>query len=166
MQFWHLLLTLAAVKATIASPTGSAIQGEADAAADIDAIIIAKYGLTDDGEASPAEFGLSKRARKCYSDDWRWDTEKNYALDRAGRWCSGNGGSGSYRKGQQKGGCYNLNSVKRVNFLIQNRQDKDTSLSSGACFRFLRGIINDCSRGGENSNGAWWWTADSNKGKC
>ncbi|EXL65379.1 hypothetical protein FOPG_18390 [Fusarium oxysporum f. sp. conglutinans race 2 54008] len=91
MQIWHLLFTFAAAKVTIASPTGKATQGEADAAI-IDAII-AKYNLTDNAMASPSEPKLSKRATKCYSDDWRWDEEYNYALDRAGRWCSGNGGA-------------------------------------------------------------------------
>ncbi|KAF4457933.1 hypothetical protein F53441_286 [Fusarium austroafricanum] len=150
MQISHLILTFVAATATVASPTGSTTQGDVDP-------VIAKYGLTDDVTDSTAEAKLSKRAEKCYKDDWRWDTEKDYALDRAGRWCSGNGGSGHYIKGQVKYGCYNLNSVKRINFKIQNLQDRDISLSSAACYRFLRGIINKCDRGGENGNGAWWW---------
>lgn len=149
MQLSHVLLVLSAAAVTIATPVVDAEQAEFEA-------IAAKYNieLTESGAAG--DFTIMS-GEKCYGSGEHWGDERQYALDRAGRWCSGNGGAEFYRKGQQKHGCYNLNSNKRAVFSIQNQQDRDINLSSEACFRFLRGIINACSRGGTNDNGAWNW---------
>ena len=147
MQIANILLALSAAAASLATPVDNAEQADFEA-------IAAKYNieLTETGDSD-----FTTSAVHCYGGGPSWGGDKSYALDRAGRWCSGNGGAQGYRAGQKKGGCYNLASNKKVNFEIQNLQAGDVSLSSEACFRFTRGVINSCSRGGRNSNGAWEW---------
>ncbi|KAF5003205.1 hypothetical protein FDECE_10223 [Fusarium decemcellulare] len=157
MQISHVLLVLSATAASLATPIVDAEQTEFEA-------IAAKYDIELTG-AGTSDFTIMS-GENCYDRGETWGNKRDYALDRAGRWCSGNGGAKSYRQGQNKVGCYNLNSNKKVNFQIQNLQNRDVSLSSEACFRFLRGVINACSRGGRNGNGAWNWRADANAGSC
>ncbi|KAJ9419596.1 hypothetical protein FOXG_07092 [Fusarium oxysporum f. sp. lycopersici 4287] len=157
MQISYVLPILSATAASLATPVENAKQAEFEA-------IAAKYDI-ELTEAGASNF-TAVAAVNCYSSGETWGSKRDYALDRAGRWCSGNGGAEFYRKGQNKNGCYNLESKKKVNFQIQNLQDRDISLSSEACFRFLRGVINACSHGGRNYNGAWTWRADPNSGSC
>jgi hypothetical protein len=156
MHISNILLILSAAAASLATPVANVEQADFEA-------IASKYNI-ELTEAGASDFTSS--AVHCYGGGPTWGGDKSYALDRAGRWCSGNGGAQSYRAGQKKGGCYNLASNKKVNFEIQNLQAGDVSLSSEACFRFTRGVINSCSRGGRNNNGAWEWRSDANFGKC
>ncbi|KAJ3536940.1 hypothetical protein NM208_g6514 [Fusarium decemcellulare] len=159
MQISHILVVLSATAASLATPIVDAEQAEFEA-------IAAKYDIELTGAGASGFAIMSRSGENCYENGENWGNKRDYALDRAGRWCSGNGGAESYRQGQNKVGCYNLNSNKKVNFQIQNLQNRRVSLSSEACFRFLRGIINACSRGGRNGNGAWNWRADANAGSC
>ena len=45
--------------------------------------------------------------RQCYGEGPSWGANRNHATDRAGSWCNGPSGSGVYRAGLRKTGCYN-----------------------------------------------------------
>ena len=170
MQLSHVFLVLSAAAATIATPVASPEQQAVEMTEQqLFESIAAKYNidLSEPDEIEVRDVGLESRALNCYGRGPTWSPDSNNALDRAGRWCSGNGGSGHFRAGQLKGGCYNVNNNKYWAFHVQNNQDREISLSSGACFRFLRGVINSCSRGGTNDNGPWNWRyVFSLKAKC
>lgn len=107
---------------------------------------------------SPAE-GVEVRdlmKRACYSGGKTWGDNRDHAIDRAGRWCSGNGGSGSYRAGLVKSGCYNSKHGKnRYNFEIQNKTPNTRSLDSAGCNTLLQDRIKNCNRGGRAERDGW-----------
>ncbi|KUL92347.1 hypothetical protein ZTR_02622 [Talaromyces verruculosus] len=104
--------------------------------------------------------------RSC-SGGKEWGDNKNSAIDHAGHWCSGKGGSGSYSIGQTKYGCYNLPFGKnKVEFWIQNKMTTPSSLSSSQCDAYMQEQINNCVRGGSGERNGWYFRADVNGGQC
>jgi hypothetical protein len=133
MQLTNLLTILTAVSAVVASP---AAEGQ---------------GLEDVQESN-----LFKRS--CYSGGKTWGDNRANAIDRAGRWCSGDGGSGSYRAGQTKYGCYNaLYGDNKFEFWIQRTGTRTATLSSSQCNALMQEQIRNCERGGSGERNGWYF---------
>ncbi|OBS26093.1 hypothetical protein FPOA_00037 [Fusarium poae] len=158
MQITNLLTILSAVAVTIASPVSD--PSKHDVAAD---------GF-DFGNASENTANLMKRQnRYCYQGGVKFGDNTDWAIDRAGRWCSGSGGAGNYRQGQIKKGCYNYwQSNKNYHFIfeMQNTQPKDYTLSSEECQIWLQHMIENCRQGGTNHNSRFKWRVDPEDGRC
>jgi hypothetical protein len=148
-------MALTALAGVIATPVETSTDVDWEAVADE---IAAAHGIevvnqpTDD---------VSIQATSCYSDGVEWEAySRTWALEHAAKWCN-DINPGAYRSGQTKWHCYKWNerlvAQRRNVFGIRNDQGKSSDLSKDACFRFFRGLINACSHGGTNSNGAWWW---------
>jgi hypothetical protein len=96
--------------------------------------------------------------RECYSGGKTWGDNRNHAIDRAGRWCSGSGGSGTYRAGQTKYGCYNaLFGDNKYEFWIQRTGTTSASLSSPQCNEYMQEQIRNCDRGGQGERNGWYF---------
>lgn len=107
--------------------------------------------------ASPIDQNQDLTERSC-SDGKKWGDNRNSAIDHAGHWCSGKGGSGSYSIGQTKYGCYNLPFGKnKVEFWIQNKKTTSSSLSSSQCDAYMQEQINNCERGGSGERNGWYF---------
>ncbi|KAJ5123662.1 hypothetical protein N7448_009759 [Penicillium atrosanguineum] len=104
--------------------------------------------------------------RSC-SGGKKWGDNRNVAIDHAGRWCSGNGGSEGYRAGQTKYGCYNLQfGNNKAEFWIQRKATTGGSLTSSQCNAYMQEQINNCERGGSGERNGWYFRADVNAGRC
>lgn len=95
--------------------------------------------------------------RSCY-DGEPWGSNLNHAIDRAGSWCSGPSGSGVYRAGLRKTGCYDaVVGSLRYAFEIQRTESTTGDLTIAQCNVFLQEQINNCERGGEGERDGWFF---------
>ncbi|KAJ6113929.1 hypothetical protein N7523_007246 [Penicillium sp. IBT 18751x] len=95
--------------------------------------------------------------RSC-SGGKKWGDNRNAAIDHAGRWCSGNGGSEGYHAGQTKYGCYNLPFGKnKAEFWIQRKATTGSSLTSPQCNGYMQEQINNCEKGGSGERNGWYF---------
>ncbi|RGP79793.1 hypothetical protein FLONG3_2107 [Fusarium longipes] len=158
MQITSLFTILSAVSMTIANPLPDS----------------SKHDVSQTGfrfkDVSENKANLIKRQnRYCYQSGSYFGDNTDYAIDRAGRWCSGNGGSGKYRQGQQKKACYNYyqpDNNHKIVFEMQNTQAKDYTLSSEECQIWLQHMIENCRQGGTNHNSRFKWRVDPGSGRC
>lgn len=124
------------------------------------AVLSLAVGTPLDGGSNNSE-NLEARVllkRSCYSGGRRWGNNRSHAIDRAGRWCSGNGGSGTYRAGLRKTGCYNAqNGNNKYAFEIQRTATTTGSLSSEECNKFIQEQIRNCDRGGKGERNGWFF---------
>jgi chitinase len=103
----------------------------------------------------------------CGSTAKSWGDNKDDALSRAKRWCSGNGGSLTYTVGQRKNGCYNaLKGENKYQFSIQNNWGIQVSMATDKCEMLMKEAINKCSKGGTGLIESWWYKAEVVGGKC
>jgi hypothetical protein len=90
-----------------------------------------------------------------------WGGNRESAIERSIRWCSGSGGSGRYGTGQKKTGCYNApNGNNKFEFEILRTGTSPGTLSSGQCEQFMREQIRNCRDGGQGERGNWFFRYD------
>jgi hypothetical protein len=107
--------------------------------------------------ATPIDQSQDLTARSC-SGGKKWGANKNSAIDHAGHWCSGSGGSGNFATGQTKYGCYNLpNGKNKAEFWIQNKKTHGSGLSSSQCDSYMQEQINHCDKGGSGERDGWYF---------
>lgn len=118
-------------------------------------------GIPLNGDSNSFAEGVEARdlmKRSCDSGDKTWGDNSNHAIDRAGRWCSGDGGSGEYRAGLIKSGCYNAQfGSNHYAFHIQNTNVTPQTLDPAGCNTFMQEQINNCPNGGEGERDGWYF---------
>lgn len=149
MQIANLLTILSVVAATVAGP----VPGPS------------KHDVTEDGfdfeQVSENTAHLMKRQEPyCYPSGVKFGDNKDWAISRAGLWCSRSEGFGRYRPGQTKKACYNYRpSDKNYHFLfeMQNIRSQDVTLSMTECRNRLQRIIENCQQGGRYRDNRFNW---------
>ncbi|KAK4185443.1 hypothetical protein QBC35DRAFT_476327 [Podospora australis] len=130
-----------------------------------------------DAEVSAARASIYKRA--CYGGGGEiWGTDQptavEYVLDLCKSGSRPIGSSGqqlgelSYTAGQEKAICRNLNSGKRVDFVVKNTSGVTKFLSFDECWKGLSYEIWTCTEGGVSGYPAlgWSYRSDPNTGRC
>jgi hypothetical protein len=149
MQIANILTILSVVAATVAGPVSG----------------VPKRDITEDvfdfEQISENTTHLMKRQeRYCYPNGVKFGDNTDWAINRAGLWCSSNEGSGRYRPGQIKKACYNYRqSDKNYHFIfeMQNTRSHHVTLPSTECRTRLRRIIENCQQGGRYRDNRFNW---------
>jgi hypothetical protein len=109
--------------------------------------------------AAPPSGGLSKRG--CFSGDGEnWGAEKTYALSYAFEACRDFlANPAQYQPGDIRAHCYNLSSLKKVDFALQLRSDVGArTIDYNECYDGLQKEINGCANGGHTQYSNWIYT--------
>ncbi|KKZ64882.1 hypothetical protein EMCG_09259 [[Emmonsia] crescens] len=104
--------------------------------------------------------------RNCFGEGARWGAGRPYATNFATRACK-EALVGTYRPGDIRAKCYNLDSTKKVDFslkLISNHGNRN--IGAAECYDGLRKEIEGCDHGGRTAYGNWEYTGDPNEGQC
>ncbi|KAF4444532.1 hypothetical protein F53441_11095 [Fusarium austroafricanum] len=83
MQITNLIVILSAVAATVANPVPNPSKHD-----------IAEDGFDFEHASENTAYLMKRQNRYCYQSGTKFGDNTDWAIDRAGRWCSGNGGSG------------------------------------------------------------------------
>lgn len=88
----------------------------------------------------------------CYSDGDRWATTESFAETKARDACQLKFAINKWSVGESAGACYNLDSTKKVDFVLERVSGEDAGaeveISAEACYDGFQKEINACEFGG------------------
>ncbi|KAK9783763.1 putative Ecp2 effector protein domain-containing protein [Seiridium cardinale] len=103
----------------------------------------------------------------CFSGGENWASQKSIALSKAQDICNNKFSKATWaNKGQSLAGCYNLDSEKQVDFILERIQDGSRAIDAAECYNGFQKEINGCDHGGSTSYRNWKYTADPNANSC
>ncbi|KAK6078646.1 hypothetical protein SCUP234_04293 [Seiridium cupressi] len=103
----------------------------------------------------------------CFSGGENWASQRSIALSNAQDICNTKFSKADWNtKGQSLAGCYNLDSEKQVDFILERIQDGHRDISASECYDGFQKQINNCDHGGSTSYSNWKYTADPNANSC
>ncbi|KAK6065431.1 secreted protein [Seiridium cupressi] len=107
--------------------------------------------------------------RGCYSGGGDWGADRALAQSKAAQACNdafvGTDGTADFKKGDQMQKCYNLDSTKKVDFVLF--VDEDDKLTSSFCYDGFNTQIVGCDKhGGDQDRGNFRFQSDPNDGQC
>ncbi|KAI3329287.1 hypothetical protein HD806DRAFT_482430 [Xylariaceae sp. AK1471] len=94
----------------------------------------------------------------CFSGGENWASQKAMALATAQDICNNKFSAFSFAANQELGGCSNLDSSKKVDFILQNISDAPRTPSAAECYDGFQKEINGCDNGGSSSYTNWKYT--------
>jgi hypothetical protein len=94
----------------------------------------------------------------CFSGGDNWASQEAKALAAAQDICNNKFSTFTFQAGQELGGCANLDSTKKVDFIMENISDSLRKPSASECYDGLQKEINGCSNGGSSSYTNWKYT--------
>lgn len=102
------------------------------------------------------EHGMQKR--ECFGSGEFWGGDRSHAENRALDFCVKLGLPTNFAKDRNFHRCFNLSSLKKVDFTIKNISGASRSLTFRECVDGLKKEVNGCDRGGATSYTNWRYT--------
>lgn len=94
----------------------------------------------------------------CFSGGENWASQKAMALAKAQDVCNTKYSTDAWSGGQQLGACYDLDSGKKVDFVLEKISDGLRNISPEECYDGFQKEINGCENGGSTSYTNWKYT--------
>ncbi|KAL4721772.1 hypothetical protein ACLX1H_011266 [Fusarium chlamydosporum] len=112
--------------------------------------------------------GLPLVLGKCHDSGVDWATQKTFALTKAREGCELKFTINKWSPGEALGACYNLDSTKKIDLVLERISDGDDEREIGVdeCYDGFQKEINGCDHGGYSSYTNWKYSADPNAGQC
>ncbi|CAG7564509.1 unnamed protein product [Fusarium equiseti] len=154
----YIFTILSVVAATVAGPVPSAPKHD-----------VTEYGFDFEQVSENTAHLMKRQERYCYRSGVKFGDNTDWAISRAGLWCSSNEAFGRYRPGQTKKSCYNYRqSDKNHHFVfeMQNIRSQDVTLSMIECRNRLRRIVENCLQGGRYRDKRFNWSVNPKDGRC
>ncbi|KAF4980506.1 hypothetical protein FZEAL_3494 [Fusarium zealandicum] len=112
--------------------------------------------------------GLTLVLGKCHTSGAEWATQRTFALTKAREVCELKFSINRWSAGEALGACYNLDSTKKVDLVLEriSTGDDEREISVDECFDGFQKEINGCDQGGVSSYTNWKYSGDANAGQC
>lgn len=109
---------------------------------------------------APLFAGLTLVAGNCFEHGEAWATQRAYALAKAEEVCQLKFSITGWASGDIAGACYNLDSTKKVDFVLErvSSGDDERPISAEECYDGFQKEINNCGKGGRTAYGNWAYT--------
>ncbi|KAK7740844.1 hypothetical protein SLS62_010989 [Diatrype stigma] len=103
----------------------------------------------------------------CFSGGENFATQKAIALSSAQDVCNSKYSQKDWSDNNPLAACYDLDSGKKVDFVLQRISTGGTRyISPAECYDGFQKEVNGCEYGGSTSYTNWQYTADVNAGSC
>lgn len=113
--------------------------------------------LTATAHTAPTESSSgSLMKRNCYGSGQEYGSNYNKAYSNARIACKILSNV-SYRPGEDKQICFNLDSGTKVEFQIRNDAGHDQTMNQNLCLEYLPREVHGCPKGGRSSHGSWFY---------
>lgn len=119
--------------------------------------LVSGTALKDRTAGEPANVGTSLNKRGCFDGGENWGADRNYAYNYATRACE-EAFVGTYRPGDIRAICYNLDSTKKVDFALELISKSNRDIAADECYDGLQKEIGGCDNGGSTSYTNWKYT--------